>query len=149
MSDIVSLKISADRAERQLADQIDRISRWGADPMSKAIDTLIDAKIAVAIAALQSGAPQSVAVAASPVAIWHDGDARAYYEASPDEQQAWNTYANREMASFDLGFDAGEPVFIDRDGKLTDWSPPTYFPEWLAEHRSAKTSSTEKDSQIG
>jgi hypothetical protein len=127
MPDLIALKITADWAERHLADQIGRISRSVADPMSKAIESLIEAKIAVALAALQGSTPGTVATTPSPVAIWHAGDARGYYEATPEARQAWNAYATKEELRF---WDTGEGLFRDRDGKATPWCPCLYFPEW-------------------
>lgn len=74
-----------------------------------------------------------------PVAIWHAGDANAFHEASKEERDAWNDYANEEAAKFQRSLDAYETVHghigYDRDGKITAWCPPMFFPEWLEQYR--------------
>ena len=76
-----------------------------------------------------------------PTAIWHDGDARAYYEATEDERAAWNVYAQNEADAFnnDPHRDTYDSTAVfpgrNRDGKTTFWCPPVFFPEWLANRR--------------
>ncbi len=85
--------------------------------------------------------PVAVSDKKRPIAIWHAGDAKAYYEATPEEQDAWNAYAQAEASDFDNdprrdSYDS-TAVFAghDRDGKVTSWCPRLYFPEWLADFR--------------
>ena len=77
-----------------------------------------------------------------PIAIWHKGDAQAYYAATPEEQAAWNAYAQAEADAFDNdphrdSYDS-TAVFagVNRDGEITSWCPPLFFPEWLAARKS-------------
>ncbi len=77
-----------------------------------------------------------------PVAIWHDGDARAYYLATDEERVAWNQYAQSEADRFDAdtsldSYDStSTAIGQDRDGRITSWCPPIFFPEWLEARRS-------------
>lgn len=77
---------------------------------------------------------------APPVAIWHRGDARAYYDATEDERSAWNFYAqtraNEVSNSLDFGQTLVGMVGWDRDGNVTNWCPELFFPEWLAKRRA-------------
>lgn len=70
-----------------------------------------------------------------PIAIWHEGDAIAYYKATEEERMAWNAYAQRSADEFQDTLDAYETLHgypgRDRDGKFTNWCPPLWFPEWL------------------
>lgn len=71
-----------------------------------------------------------------PISIWHEADARAYYEATEAQRAAWNAYAQREANRVSETLDAYETIHgligYDRDGNITDWCPPLFFPEWLA-----------------
>lgn len=75
-----------------------------------------------------------------PIAIYHALDAEAYYAQTTETQDAWDEYAQREADKFDNdpGRDSYDStnVFIgvDRDGNITPWCPPVYFPEWLVQH---------------
>lgn len=74
-----------------------------------------------------------------PIAIWHDGDNAAYQEATEEEQNAWDSYANQEAQKVQDTLDAYETVAgligTNRDGKITNWCPPKFFPEWLESYR--------------
>lgn len=76
-----------------------------------------------------------------PICIWHAGDAIAYYKATEADREAWNAYAQREADKFnsDPSLDSYDSISthigMDRDGKITDWCPPLFFPEWLAQHK--------------
>ena len=75
-----------------------------------------------------------------PIAIWHRGDAEAFYASSKEEQEAWNNYANLEASKFQETLDFGETVHghigYDRDKNITNWCPPLFFPEWLEKYRN-------------
>ncbi len=73
-----------------------------------------------------------------PISIWHRGDQLAYFRATDEERSAWNVYAQFSANEFDNdprrdSYDS-TAVFAgyDRDGNVTSWCPPLYFPEWLA-----------------
>lgn len=74
-----------------------------------------------------------------PVAIWHDGDKAAFCASTPAQQEAWNRYAQAAADAFnnDPRRDSYDSTAVfaghDRDGKVTHWCPPKFFPEWLAE----------------
>lgn len=74
-----------------------------------------------------------------PVAIWHAGDAYAFYTSSPDEKDAWNAYAQAEADKAQARLDTYETIHgligTNRDGKITSWCPPLFFPEWLEQYR--------------
>lgn len=78
---------------------------------------------------------------ALPIAIWHRGDLIAYYSSSEQERSDWNIYAQREANIFSNKLAANESIGqytgVDRDGKITNWCPPLYFPEWLEERNMA------------
>lgn len=80
-----------------------------------------------------------------PVAIWHNGDARAYYLATDEERDAWNRYAQCEADRFDAdpsldSYDStSTAIGLDRDGRITSWCPPIFFPEWLDARRSGNS----------
>ena len=69
-----------------------------------------------------------------PIAIYNRADAIAYYESDEITRTAWNRYAQSEADEFSKDLDQGESVgaytAVDRDGKLTSWAPPVWFPEW-------------------
>jgi len=73
----------------------------------------------------------------TPYCIWHSGDLMAYYGATDDDRAAWNRYVQREADAFDDdphrdSYDSVRTATgVDRDGKVTNWCPPLYFPEWL------------------
>jgi hypothetical protein len=77
-----------------------------------------------------------------PISIWHKGDAEAYYAATKAEQNAWNAYAQAEADAFDNDphRDSYDTTAVfpgwDRDGKMTNWCPPLFFPEWLKAYRA-------------
>lgn len=79
---------------------------------------------------------------AKPYCIWHRGDALAYYAATEEERAAWNEYVSAEVEKFDSNprLDSYDSVRTatgrDRDGKITGWCPPKFFPEWLQERKS-------------
>ena len=70
-----------------------------------------------------------------PIAIYNRADAIAYYESSEPVREWWNRYAQAQADEFSKDFTQGEAiggyVSTDRDGNLTSWAPPTWFPEWL------------------
>ena len=73
-----------------------------------------------------------------PVMIRHDGDKVAFYLATDEDREAWNAYARRAAAEFDAhpsldSYDSHH-VYpgITRDGICSNWTPPLWFPEWLA-----------------
>lgn len=74
---------------------------------------------------------------AAPYCIWHEGDLRAYYEATEEDRAAWNRYVEREADAFNSrpDLDSYDSIRthtgVDRDGKVTGWCPPLFFPEWL------------------
>ena len=69
-----------------------------------------------------------------PIAIYNRADAIAYYESDEATRAAWNRYAQAEADEFSKDLDQGESVgaytATDRDGNLTSWAPPVWFPEW-------------------
>ena len=79
-----------------------------------------------------------------PVAIWHEGDAKAFRSASPENQDAWNEYAQKCADEFNTdpdldSYDSTQTsIGVDRDGKITRWCPPLFFPEWLANRHAAQ-----------
>lgn len=77
-----------------------------------------------------------------PVAIWHEGDAAAFYAATKEEQAAWNEYANSEARKFSENLATYETIHgcigTDRDGNITNWCPPLFFPEWLEKRKQGQ-----------
>lgn len=77
-----------------------------------------------------------------PIAIYHRGDAEAYYRATEEERYAWNEYAQTEADKYNSSPDrngyesTGTDIGWDRDGNVTNWCPPMYFPEWLSNRRN-------------
>lgn len=80
---------------------------------------------------------------AKPYCIWHNGDLKAYYEATEEDRAAWNRYVEREADAFDSNprLDSYDSVRtatgMDRDGKITGWCPPLFFPEWLEAEKAS------------
>lgn len=80
-----------------------------------------------------------------PYMIYHSGDRSAFDAASDEEKEAWNKYAVAAAAVFDanprLDSYGSHSVYPgwDRDGKVTSWCPPKYFPEWLIEYRASNS----------
>lgn len=74
-----------------------------------------------------------------PWYIYHSGDYDAYLTATPEIQDAWNAYAKKAAANFnnDPSLDSYDSTSTypgrDRDGNWTNWCPPLWFPEWLAQ----------------
>jgi hypothetical protein len=79
-----------------------------------------------------------------PVMIRHDGDKVAFYRATEDERKAWNGYAIQAAAEFDANpsLDSYDSHHVfpgrTRDGICADWTPPLWFPEWLAERNGGE-----------
>lgn len=77
-----------------------------------------------------------------PLCIFHDGDRQAFSAATREEQDAWIAYVHKAADDFNNhpyrdSYDSTD-VFPgwNRDGKMTPWCPPRFFPEWLARHRT-------------
>lgn len=79
-----------------------------------------------------------------PLCIYFEDDLLAYYEATDEDRQAWNEYAQRSADIFNSdpsldSYDSTNTVTgRNRVGDITRWCPPMFFPEWLAERRKNK-----------
>lgn len=71
-----------------------------------------------------------------PISIHHIGDAIAYYKAPIEVRNAWNAYAQREADILNNSgvldsYDSTNTIIgRNRDGQITSWCPPLFFPEW-------------------
>lgn len=79
---------------------------------------------------------------AYPFMIYHQEDLAKFYEASKAEQVAWNGYA--AQAAHELAASPSSDIGRNRDGVYTNWCPPMFFPEWLAQYRAGKVENGEK-----
>lgn len=76
-----------------------------------------------------------------PIAIYHRGDALVFFNATEEDREAWNVYAQEEADKFDNdprldSYDSTRTHSgVNRDGNITSWCPPKFFPEWLAGRR--------------
>lgn len=90
-----------------------------------------------------------------PIAIYHKGDAASFYASMPETQAAWNAYAQAEANKFNTSgeldsYDSTNTVTgINRDGKITGWCPPMFFPEWLAAQSPAPASNVVGYNEVG
>lgn len=82
-----------------------------------------------------------VAGKTKPYMIPHNGDAICYYLATDEERAAWNAYTAEAVLKFDSdpSLDSYDSHAVypghTRDGIVSNWVPPKWFPEWLAERR--------------